>query len=242
MTDNKVILYDLPSKGRRACWSLNPWKTRLALNFKGIPYETQWVEYPEIAPLFKSFGLAPQEGEITPYTIPAVRTPDGKHIMNSVPIAQALETLKPEPSLHLNDPVLERINGLTGETLMALVAVVLPPIPRDILNDASVPYFEETRAKVFGSPLAELEKTKGGEPAWEAARPLFAKAGEELRKVPGPFFLGETVSYADFVYVGLIEFIRRTKGIEDYNRIVGWEKEIGVLYDACAKWLARDDH
>lgn len=67
---SKVILYDLPSKGRCACWSLNPWKSiavfasmqesilmllvaRLALNFKGVPYETKWLEYPDVAPTFK---------------------------------------------------------------------------------------------------------------------------------------------------------------------------------------------
>ena len=64
---SKTILYDLPSK-QGGCWSLNPWKSealhfpkfeqeqqlrffppaRLALNFKQIPYETQWVEYPDL--------------------------------------------------------------------------------------------------------------------------------------------------------------------------------------------------
>ncbi|ROT40781.1 hypothetical protein SODALDRAFT_343061 [Sodiomyces alkalinus F11] len=241
MADNKVVLYDLPSKGRSACWSLNPWKTRLVLNFKNIPYETQWVEYPDIEPLFKSFGIPPQTGEIAAYTIPAIRTPQGNYIMNSLPIAQALEALQPEPSLRVDDPAVSRVQALVQETLMALAAVLLAPVPRDLLREASVPYFEETRKNLFGMSLAELEEAKGGDPAWEAARPLFAKAGAALREVPGPFFLGEKVSYADFVYVGLVEFIRRTKGIEYYNRVVGWEKEIGALYDACAKWVERDD-
>jgi hypothetical protein len=71
---SQYILYDLPSKGRCACWSLNPWKgrfvrkckkihlpilyiARLALNFKGVDYKTIWLEYPDVAPT-----LSPQFG------------------------------------------------------------------------------------------------------------------------------------------------------------------------------------
>jgi len=48
-----IILYDLPSKDPCGCWSLNPWKTRMALNYKGVDYNTEWVEYPDIASKFK---------------------------------------------------------------------------------------------------------------------------------------------------------------------------------------------
>jgi len=60
-----IVLYDLPSKGRRSCWSLNPWKSkvislyeevtnstqaRMLLNYKGLHYKTEWVEYPDLKP------------------------------------------------------------------------------------------------------------------------------------------------------------------------------------------------
>jgi hypothetical protein len=50
---SQTILYDLPSKQGTA-WSLNPWKTRLILNFKGIDYKTEWVEFPDVEPKMKS--------------------------------------------------------------------------------------------------------------------------------------------------------------------------------------------
>lgn len=71
---SQIILFDLPSKDRCA-WSLNPWKSksrdflsnmkyqayqflaRLALNFKGIDYKTEWLEYPDIAAKFKSLSV-----------------------------------------------------------------------------------------------------------------------------------------------------------------------------------------
>ncbi|KAK5457229.1 hypothetical protein LTS15_005010 [Exophiala xenobiotica] len=49
---DEVILYDLPSKQGKS-WSLNPWKTRLVLNYKSIPYKTEWTEYPDLKPKFE---------------------------------------------------------------------------------------------------------------------------------------------------------------------------------------------
>jgi len=98
---SQIILFDLPSKDRCACWSYNPWKIRLALNFKGIDYKTEWLEYPDIAAKFKSFGIPPNK-KGAEYTIPAVRLADGTYLMDSLQIAGALEMVYPTPSLHLD--------------------------------------------------------------------------------------------------------------------------------------------
>lgn len=82
---NEIVLYDLPSTAKCACWSLNPWKgmalhriytyewgqlgkfeadsvlmmitARLALNYKGLPYKTEWVEYPDLKSRFMELGI-----------------------------------------------------------------------------------------------------------------------------------------------------------------------------------------
>ena len=41
---DEIVLYDLKNKHNK-CWSLNPWKTRLILNLKGLKYRTEWIEY-----------------------------------------------------------------------------------------------------------------------------------------------------------------------------------------------------
>lgn len=51
MAEN-YILYDLPSKQDNACWSPNTWKARAALNFKGVPYETEFVPYHKLQSKF----------------------------------------------------------------------------------------------------------------------------------------------------------------------------------------------
>lgn len=50
------------------------------------------------------------------------------------------------------------------------------------------------------------------------------------------------VSYADFVFVGFLHFLRRTVGDEKFRRVGEWEPELMVLYKACEEWLQRDSY
>ncbi|KAH8166748.1 hypothetical protein CIB48_g1486 [Xylaria polymorpha] len=40
-----------------ACCSVNPWKSRLALNFKGVAHKTTWVPVPEIPQVRSGLGM-----------------------------------------------------------------------------------------------------------------------------------------------------------------------------------------
>lgn len=50
---------------------------RYSLNFKGIPYKTIWLEYPDIEPTMRSIGAAPttNAGGKTMYTLPVIVDP-----------------------------------------------------------------------------------------------------------------------------------------------------------------------
>lgn len=241
---SQIILYDLPScpsKGRRACWSLNPWKTRLALNFKGLDYKTDWVEYPDIAPRLKPHVPQNPPGN-TPYTIPTVQLPDGTYIMDSKPIAQRLERDYPSPSLNLDSPILPEVERLLQpKVMMPLRGVWMPRVPPNLLSERSSEYFERTRAERWGKPLSQIAKEIGGEEAWIEALPGIKELGEIVKAKGGPFVMGETPSYADFVIVGALHFL---KVIEEdlYSRIVTIEPAFGKLYDASSQWLKRDDY
>ncbi|KAM5354961.1 hypothetical protein ACJ41O_001607 [Fusarium nematophilum] len=246
MTD-QVILYDIPSKDSScSCWSLNVWRIRLALNFKGIDYQTHWVEYPDIEPLLTSFGIPPPAGQTPPYTVPAVRLPEngGEFLMNSRVIIAELERRYPPPkwpSLHLDDPILQKAYELTIEIADPLWPVIIPQIPRTVLNTKSADYFWATRKEEFGMSLDEYEATQGGEGAWDKSKAEFQKIAGVLKERGGPFFLGETVSYGDFVLVGFLHFLRRAVGDEKFKRVEGWP-EVITLYQACEKWLQRDKY
>jgi glutathione S-transferase len=56
-----IVFYDIATRPpvEKNCYSPNPWKTRLALNFKGLPYSTSWVALPDIAKVRSSLKVPP---------------------------------------------------------------------------------------------------------------------------------------------------------------------------------------
>lgn len=49
-----IVLFDIDRRDGRACWSPSVWKTRFVLNFKGLDYETRWLEFPDIGPTLEA--------------------------------------------------------------------------------------------------------------------------------------------------------------------------------------------
>ena len=105
----------------------------------------------------------------------------------------------------------------------------------------SAEYFSETRAKRFGMPLDELEKSeKGGEAAWTNLHEPLEEIAKLLREENGPFFLTSGVSYADFVIAGFWRFLERAdKKVLD--RALSQDVAFEEHYKACLPWLERED-
>jgi glutathione S-transferase len=167
----------------------------MILNYKGIDYQTEWVEYPDLAPKFKSFGIPPNPkdapGYFSDYSSPAIKYNDGTYGMDSWPIAQELEKRYPSPSLHLNDPVVVQIRDQIAKMIGPIFTHLVARVPL-ILPKPSADYFHETREKMFGGPLDQVEKEKAKEEDWEKVKAPAKETGDLLRKNGGPHFLGET--------------------------------------------------
>ena len=56
---SSLIFYDIKMKSpiEQTCCSPNPWKARFALNFKHLPYTTEWIAIPDIANVRKGLGV-----------------------------------------------------------------------------------------------------------------------------------------------------------------------------------------
>ncbi|KAI1858503.1 uncharacterized protein JN550_012550 [Neoarthrinium moseri] len=244
-----VILFDLPSRDPCKCWSLNPWKTRLLLNFKGIDYKTEWTEYPDIRVKFQDKFPIP-EGAAT-YTIPTVKLPDGKYITDSIKIAEYIEEHYPSPSIHLDSPYVPKIQKLIA-TLMelgtGLRGVFLALVPERLLNPESVDYWMETRSKMLQRPLSELTADERGGKAWDHAAKSLHEVTRLLKENDGPFFAGKTVTYADFYWAGFLLFFQRF-GTEVFEKLIsctgdgeGADNVHLKLLEAVKPWSERDDH
>lgn len=237
---SKIIFYDIPSKDNLGCWSPNTWKTRLALNFKGIGYETKWVEYPDIEPTI-SPHVSPNEvkgpGD-SYYSFPTILFPDGTYIMESRAIIERLEKDHPTPSLNINSPFLAEVEAAIPKLAGATLGIWMPNVPDNLLNRSSAEYFYRTRAERFRRPLPQIAKDSGGEEAWmEALAPVKA-LGEILSRNGGPFVLGKEASYADFIIIGWLHF-QKLIDEEIYTRLVKIEPRLGQLYDAAEVWMER---
>lgn len=174
--------------------------------------------------------------------------------MDSKSIAHALEEEFPQPSLHLDSPILPQVEQVLLRAFQALAPDFLPEVPKRLLNPPSAEYFARTRAVRFGESLEEVQKNKGGQAAWDAAEPHLLQLAALLKEAGGPFFMGDTgaekkdlpremltdpeVSYADFYIVGFLQFAKRLGKLE---RAFSYDSAFRNLYEASAKWLERDD-
>ncbi|KAF2018679.1 hypothetical protein BU24DRAFT_447328 [Aaosphaeria arxii CBS 175.79] len=241
---SQVVLYDLPSTPPKASWSLNPWKTRMALNFKGVDYRTDWIEYPDLAPKLKSFGLPPNDrnapGVSADYSSPAIRFADDTLMMDSWNIIFELEKRYPEPSLHLDDPIVLQVRDLIAVVRDPLMTLTLPKVP-DILPERSAQYFYDTRKVRFGMPLSDYYKSKSVEQCWEEVKAPAKQFVDLLNsKDGGPFFLGETLSYADFIFVAFLHFLKRVE-VDVFERFLSLDNSFSAIYEASSEWLKKDD-
>ncbi len=213
---------------------------RLVLNYKQLPYRTEWVTHPEIAPKMESLGIPPNS-KGNPYTVPVIILPDGTPVMESTKIAQTLESLHPQPSLHLETGLHEQCSQILDKIVFPLIAVFMPRVPRTMLVESSVDWFREAREKTFGN-LDDMERERGGDKAWAAAKPGFEEMDKFLteHKVDeGPFVKGSQVSYSDFMIMSLLEGFRRI-GKDIFEGFVAQEKRLGDLHEACKKWTEND--
>ncbi|KAL8851860.1 MAG: hypothetical protein Q9221_003286 [Calogaya cf. arnoldii] len=266
--DQNIILFDIPSKGHCASWSPNTWKSsnrpsplpfyrtrlyvlttllpsfpaRLLLNYKQIPYTTQWTELSKIDPHLRSLGIPPNPPSpySPPYTLPTIRFPEGSYVMDSKNIAASLEEKYPSPPLHLDSPQVAKIEALLPQLLVPMRGILIPKIGRTLLNQESVPYFHETRSKMFGMPLDQMDRELGGDAQWEEAKPVIREFAALLEENGGPFVFGAEVSYADFILVGAMCLFKKL-GEGVFKKLVEMEPAFGDLYRASEKWLEKDD-
>ena len=178
------------------------------------------------------------------YTSPTIILPDGNAVMDSRKIATFLEERHPEPGLRLDAPQLARLEKLMPEIMAPARPIYLAAVPRVLLNEASHEHWYRSREKSVGLPLDQLEKEKGGPIAWKNAEPAIKQATSLLNETEGPFFMGEQVSYADFVWAGYLIFLKRM-GDQHFAAFLDTSGDAEAhlaLLEAVKPWAERDDH
>ncbi|RXW21349.1 hypothetical protein EST38_g4499 [Candolleomyces aberdarensis] len=240
-----ITFFDIPSTILNA-WSLNTWRTRFALNYKGLPYKTEWVEYPDIAGKLKSHGIGPTAHypDGSPYySLPAIIDIDDATgevraaVANSFDIAKYLDEAYPDaPKLfpHGEDKAMERFVKEWPLNWAPLYIIAFKATyPK--LNPASQPHFTVARAKDLQDlypgkerlediPLSLEERAE----SWKKVKACFDVLEGKVKGTDdkGQWYLGDEISFADMVIGGLLVWLKAIFGEDsvEWRDIQKWNE------------------
>jgi glutathione S-transferase len=203
---------------------------RYTLNYKNLDYKTVYYEFPDMRKEFEKLGIPPSSvGPDGPsYTVPSL-TDDSTNSRLSESFNIALYLDKQYPNTpKVFPPGTEALQAAFHEEFYKVVEPTFPiffPKCAGGLNKSSADYFDSTRAKMFGMSMADYEpKGEARVKAWKKVQDAFDTLDGWMSKSSGPYFMGETVSFADFVIGGLLSEFRLTMGEDskEWKDVMTW--------------------
>lgn len=200
--------------------------TRMALQLKGLPFKTVWLEYPDIGPTMKKIGAeatSKWEDGSPWYTLPVIHdSTTNKVVADSWKIALYLEdTYADKPTLFpfgVRAPV-EFFEAYFTETTIKPGMRIFMSETCYKLNPPSEAFFRRTREVIYKLKIEEFAPPGPERNAiWAAVKggfdnfaPKYTSNGDGTL----PFFYGETISYADIVVASYLLWIKIVLGPEN---------------------------
>ncbi|MAI50141.1 MAG: glutathione S-transferase [Rhodospirillaceae bacterium] len=217
-----IQLFELVGRDDRR-FSPYCWRTRMALEHKGLAYET-------VPTRFTDKDLISFSGQ---ERVPVIRD-GGTVVFDSWAIAEYLEAQYPDsPSLFggaKGHGLARFVNVWTDRTLhLALIKLVIA----DILNHtdpADHAYFNESRTARLGKSPAEIQtRSETDVKAFGAALAILRAALDEY-----DYLSGDAPAYADYIVFGAFAWSR---GISDYpllktdDPVYAWRARMLAMFD-----------
>lgn len=204
----------------------------MALNYKGVPYKTEWVEFPDIERLCKKIGVSPtgkkQDGTDY-YSVPFITdSKTGAVVSHSWKIALYLEETYPAPEFKALFPpnshaMQHAFNETYGDRLnLTLIKLIVAQQVR-LLNPSSEAYYGEKVIKLLG-PLDEIA------PEGPKREALWATISQDLQPLAAAFdrngkdsvfALGDTFSYADIILAAWFLWDKLLLPAKEWERLQG---------------------
>ncbi|KAJ1301074.1 hypothetical protein OPQ81_003492 [Rhizoctonia solani] len=213
--ENPIVFYDLADANGHS-WSFNTYKTRLSLNFKGIPYRVEYISFPDIESRMAELGVSPISDTFPRYTLPVIADPssdpNGKptYVSDSFKIAVYLDEHYPSRPIFPNGTRATQnllINThLSTITYTLFIPLIAPSLP-NILDTRSIEYFAETRGR-FLRPLSEEEQSS----KWKATRDEFGGLAKSVKAGAGKWMGGDYPTFVDFVIGSLFYLVEKLEG------------------------------
>jgi maleylacetoacetate isomerase len=184
------------------------YRVRIALNLKGIAYETASVH------LVKDGGhnRRPEFRAVNPQMrVPVLVAPGGEHLLQSLAIIEYLDETQPEPPLLPKDP----IGRAKARALADLIACDIHPLN----NIGPLRYLKNV-----------LGQEQGAIDAWYHHWIISGFEALEALIGPGPYACGKAVTIADLCLVPQVYNARRLKvPLEKFPKIVAADAACAAL-------------
>ncbi|KAF5653871.1 glutathione S-transferase [Fusarium sp. NRRL 25303] len=239
----EIILYDLACI-KNTCFSPVVWKIRLMLNYKDIPYQTIFLEFPDIEPKLRELGLEPHDSSSgSPrYTVPTIHhVPTGRYIMNSPAIAEFIESVYPDPPLPLSSELGREIETKARGAVGPAFRISVTPRENLILSPQAQEYFRTKNEARMGCKLEDLMDPEKEEKTWQGVADKMSELSDLMltNKDKGPFLLGDKPSYTDFFIAASLQSAR-TIDEEIFQRCAVYPG-FKAIYKACIPWMQKKD-
>lgn len=222
-----MILYDLVN-AKRAHFSPNSWRVRMALLHKGIKFEVRDVLFGDV-PSINAGG--------DKLTIPTIEHA-GQLVTDSWAIVQYLDRAFPDtPRLIGPDAaahVLKFFQYWVQTSLHGPIARLILRDLHDSLDPADHAYFRASREKLYKTTLEDLQA--GREDRVDA----FRKGLQPMRLALGhhPFICGEQPGYADYLAFGAFMWARTSSPfpmLAEDDVVYAWRERCLDLYGGAGR-------
>ncbi|KAK2755069.1 hypothetical protein FQN54_006597 [Arachnomyces sp. PD_36] len=240
-SSNPIIFYDIASAPPVVCFAPNPFKTRYALNFKGIPYKTEWVELPNVTKVRKSLGAAANRThrDGSPfYTLPIIKNPTtGEVVGDSFDIALYLDNLKPDgPSLF--PPTTVSLQAAFNVQVDAIFTNYVRlfvhglPFNPETAEESKATFVQRAGAKSWDELTVTGKEREENLQGLKAALEPIAKL-YKLRD--GLFLEGDTPIYADMILGSWLECYKVT--LKEWDVVQTWHGGLwGKIHQGLQKY------
>ncbi|KAH8884178.1 hypothetical protein GQ53DRAFT_405795 [Thozetella sp. PMI_491] len=232
-SDN-VVIFDTPSRDGET-WSHHVLRILFSLHYKGIPYSIEGIEYPDIVSTFEPTTLEPKDDPIEPYEIPVLKfqtsTGTPEYRMSTLGIIQALEDMKPEPSLLYTSPRSVEYRSRFGPAFAPILQLVVGHVP-NVLSERSAEAFAQKRKNRWGKSVEQWIAEHPTREGLAVADPLIKEFGDWLELTPGPFVNGDQPGYADFTFASFLAFAKAIGRTDVFETVLGMHPAVERLYDA----------
>ena len=217
-----ITVYDLCGADESLRFSPTCWRTKLALAHKKLAFDAVATPFTKIKEVVKGDAK----------TVPTI-VDGGEEVNDSFKIAVYLDEKYPDaPTLFGSAEAIataQFVQNWANTQLAPVIASMIIKDISDILAEPDQKYFRETREKMFGKSLEEVQAGRDDrlENFRAALTPLRATLGGQA------FIGGESPIYADYIVFGTLKWFNEIAEFEVFasdDPVKAWFERIDAMY------------